>query len=194
MSAPLQGTASAATAISRVKYTHDAMIDLMIAKPDITQNQLAAHFGYTPPWVSRIVNSDAFQARLAQRKGDIVDPALTLSIEEKLKALADKSLNVILDKLTLSENPDLATKALELTTKALGYGARDRGATNVQNNFVVALPGKVADPTTWAEQYRPDLGAGTQQKGVLGAPAQAPVTIQSPDLLALVERVEGASE
>ena len=143
MSEPLQGTASAANAIARVRYSHDAMIDLIIADPSISQGKIAQHFGYTQVWVSRIFNSDAFQARLAQRKADIIDPALTLTIEEKLKALADKSLDVVLEKLTATGSPDLAIKALEITSKALGYGARQQNVT-LQQNFVVALPGKLS--------------------------------------------------
>ena len=157
MSEPLLGTASAAGAIERVKYTHDSMIDLIITNPALSQNAIAAHFGYTAAWVSRIFNSDAFQARLAQRKSDIVDPALTLSIEEKLRALADKSLDVVLNKLTLTENPDTALRALEITSKALGYGARQQNLT-VQQNFVVALPGKSASAQDWATEHGPGTG------------------------------------
>lgn len=154
MSEVLQGTASAANAIGRVRYTHDAMVDLIIADPSISQGKIASHFGYTQAWVSRVFNSDAFQARLAVRKSDIVDPALTLSIEEKLRALADKSLDVVLDKLTLTQSPDMAMKALELTTKALGYGARQQNV-NLQQNFVVAMPAKVADAGEWALAHGP---------------------------------------
>lgn len=157
MSEPLLGTESAANAIARVKYTHDAMIDLIISNPMISQGQLASHFGYTQAWVSRIMNSDAFQARLALRKEDIVDPSLVLSIEEKLKALADKSLDVVMEKLTLTGSADLGLKALELTTKALGYGARQQNL-NVQQNFVVALPPKSATAGDWVQAYRPGMG------------------------------------
>lgn len=151
MSAPLLGTESAANAIARVRYTHDAMIDLIIANPAISQGKIAEHFGYTQAWVSRVFNSDAFQQRLALRKADIVDPALTLSIEERLKALASKSLDVVLDKLHTTNNVDLAMKALELSTKSLGYGARQSNVT-MQNNFVVALPSKAVSAESWAEQ------------------------------------------
>lgn len=154
MSEPLQGTASAANAIARVKYSHDAMIDLIIANPALTQGAIASHFGYTQAWVSRVFNSDAFQSRLALRKADIVDPALTLSIDEKLRALADKSLDVVLDKLTLTQSPDMALKALELTSKALGYGARQQNV-NLQQNFVVALPPKAESAGEWASQHGP---------------------------------------
>ena len=54
----------------RVKYSHDAMIDLIIASPGIQQNTLAIHFGYTVGWISTIMQSDAFQAKLAARKDE----------------------------------------------------------------------------------------------------------------------------
>jgi hypothetical protein len=143
-----------ANAISTVKYSHDAMIDMIIATPGIKQGELAKVYGYTEAWVSRVINSDAFQARLAQRKAEIVDPSLTASVEEKLRALASKSLDVVLDKLTLTQSPDLAIKAAEISVKALGYGARQKNAV-VQNNFVVALPGKAASAQDWMAAHTP---------------------------------------
>lgn len=152
-SAPLQGTASAALSIARVKYSHDAMIDLLIANPEISQIAIAQQFGYTQPWVSRVMNSDAFLARLAQRKSDLVDPSIALTLDEKFRVLANQSLDVIIEKLAVTKNPDTALKALELSSKALGYGARQQNL-NVQQNFVVAMPQKQATPESWAEQHR----------------------------------------
>lgn len=153
-SAPLQGTASAANAIARVNYSHDAMIDLIIANPALSQNEIAKHFGYSVGWVSRVRNSDAFLARLAERKNDIVDPALALSVEEKLRAIVDKSAEILLDKLNATQSADLALKALDLGGKLAGYGARNQGPV-VQNNFVVALPQKATSETAWAQQHGP---------------------------------------
>lgn len=153
MTQPLEGTASGANAIARVKYTHDAMIDLIIAQPEIKQGELAKHFGYTQAWVSRIFASDAFQARLAQRKEEIVNPVLTQGVEDRIKGLAMQSLEIISEKLEATRNPDLALKAFELSTKAAGYGAR-QDKVQVQNNFVVALPPKVEDPQAWAAKHR----------------------------------------
>lgn len=159
-SAPLQGTASAALAIERVKYTHDAMIDLVIANPSISQNAIAHHFGYSVGWVSRIFNSDAFQARLAVRKGDLIDPSLALSIDERLRALASRSLDIVQEKLDQLPTLDTAFKALELSTKALGYGARQQNVA-VQQNFVVAMPAKSESAHAWANAHRAGgLGAG----------------------------------
>ena len=162
MAEPLMGTESAAGAIQRVKYTHDALIDMIIANPAVSQGQLATAFGYTQGWLSRVMNSDAFQARLAARKMEVVDPQLVLSIDEKLRALASKSLDVVLDKLSVTQNPDTALKALEVTSKALGYGARQQNL-NVQQNFVVALPPKAASAEEWVAAHGPGLPGGTSQ-------------------------------
>lgn len=151
MSAPLLGTESAATAIDRVKYSHDGMIDLVLAHPMISQNEIARYFGYTVPWVSRVMCSDAFQARLAERKSELVDPGILASIDERLKALATVSMEVLLKKL---ENPaikeDAAIRIAEFSTKALGYGARQTNV-EVSTNFVVALPPQAASAEAWLE-------------------------------------------
>lgn len=160
MATQLEGTASAATAIARVSYSHDAMIDFILANPMAAQGQIASHFGYTQAWVSRIMNSDAFLARLAERKTELVDPTIVATIDEKLRALAAKSLDVVLDKLTVSGSPDMALKALEVSTKALGFGARQQNL-NLQQNFVVALPPKAASADEWA------LAHGPQGRGVV---------------------------
>lgn len=156
MSTPLEGTQSAATAIARVRYTHDGMIDLIVANPAITQGALARHFGYTQAWVSRVMNSDAFQARLAARKAELVDPSLVATIEEKLRALASRSIDVVLEKLDSTNSAEMGLKALEITAKALGYGARQQNL-NVQNNFVVELPPKAASADAWARVHGREL-------------------------------------
>jgi hypothetical protein len=98
------------------------------------------------------MNSDAFQARLAERKTELVDPTIAATIDEKMKALAAKSLDVVLEKLTVTNSAELGLKALEITTKALGYGARQQNL-NVQQNFVVALPSKSVSAGEWVTAH-----------------------------------------
>lgn len=157
MTTPLLGTESAAGAIDRVKYTHDAMIDLVLAKPGIKQGEIARHFGYTEGWVSRIFCSDAFQARLAERKGELIDPTIVASMEERMNALAMQSMNILEEKLAMTRNPDLAVKVFEVSTKAAGYGARQQNV-QVQNNFVVAMPSKAESEDAWALAHKPGGG------------------------------------
>lgn len=149
---PLQSTESAKNAVARVNYTHDAMIDIIIAKPEVSGNELARHFGYSVGWVSRVICSDAFQARLAERRTEIVNPGLLATFEERLKGLAMQSLDILVEKLDVTKDAGIAMKALELTTKSLGYGARQTNVA-VQTNFVVALPGKADDAEGWSKTY-----------------------------------------
>lgn len=119
--------AAGGTAIKKVSYTHDAMIELLIlegSKPGgISQKDIAAHFGYTEGWVSQVFSSDAFQSRLAVRKEEIIDPALKASLTEKFAALARRSLEVLMNKLNQTSCSDnVALRAAELGAKALGLG------------------------------------------------------------------------
>ena len=109
--------------LQKVRYTHEAMIDLIVANPWVSQNQIAAHFGYTPAWISNVFASDAFQERLAARREEIVDPALKATLEERFRALVLRSLEVLQEKLNKPVVSDtVALKAAELGAKALGLG------------------------------------------------------------------------
>lgn len=113
--------------IMKVSYSHDSMIDMIIANPVINQDALAAYYGYTAGWVSQIIASDSFQARLAERKDELVDPTIRASIEENFKALVVRSLAILREKMNKPSDqiPDnLALRTLELSTRALGYGVR----------------------------------------------------------------------
>ena len=69
--------------IARVRYTHEACVDMILANPAVSQNDLAAHFGYSAGWMSIVVNSNAFQEKLAERKGELIDPVIKASLEER---------------------------------------------------------------------------------------------------------------
>lgn len=120
--------------IDRVSYTHDAMIDLVLQNPMIDQNDIAAHFGYTPAWVSIIFNSDAFQSRMAIRKTEIIDPLVRGQVEEAIKGLVSRSVAILREKL---DNPnagtELALEVFKASTRAAGYGART-GSTTINVN------------------------------------------------------------
>ena len=118
----------AARGIAKVRYTHDSMIDMIIADPCVTQNELAARYGYTAGWVSQIIASDAFQARLADRTGELVDPTIRATVEDRFRGIVLRSLEILREKLDkpAAQIPDnLALRSVELSSRALGYGARD---------------------------------------------------------------------
>lgn len=149
----LQGENYSHTRLRKVHYSHEAMIDVIIAEPTITQVELAKRFDKSPSWLSVVMGSDAFQAALAKRRDDCSDPELIATIEERLRGLADQSLRVIAEKLEKSQNSELALKALEISSKALGFGARHTGGNVTNNNFVVAMPQKIQDAADWAAEH-----------------------------------------
>lgn len=140
----------------RLSYTHDAMIDLLIAEPMISQNEVAARFGYTPAWVSRIIRADSFQERLAARKGELVDPILLQSIEKGFEAMLHQSLEILQKKLEVDPSADLALKAADLSARALSYGAKQTGA-NINIGFLVSVPEKSVSTEAWLEGHGPQV-------------------------------------
>ena len=140
--------------IAKVSYTHDAMIDLIVDNPRLSQNELAAHFGYSPSWISQVVNSDAFRERLAERREDVVDPVLRMSLEERIRGVTSVAIDVLLDKLKATENPNIAIRVLEHGTRALGYGAQKQQQVVVQN-YVAVVPPKSLDSAAWSEAHAP---------------------------------------
>lgn len=140
--------------IQKVSITHDAIIDVLVARPDLSQRQLAAMFGYTPTGIGIIVRSDAFKARLQARKDELVDPLIKQSIEDRFADLAHASLDILQEKLATSADPKLALAALDAAQKGLGFGARNTAVIN-NNNFVVPLPGPAASSSEWSAKFAP---------------------------------------
>lgn len=139
--------------IDKLNYSHEKMIDLIIASPRITQRELAARFGYTEGWISQVVRSDGFRELYAARKKEFVDPIMMQNIDTRLEALSSRCLDVLIQSLDTTANPDVALKGLEISTRALGFGAK--AGINIQQNFVVAMPPKSLDSATWVEGHAP---------------------------------------
>lgn len=109
-------------AIAALSYTHEALVEQILAEPTLTQRQLADIFGYTPGWINRIINSDAFQVRLEERRAVLTDPAIARTLNQKLESLAHQSVSMIEEKLEKQDSASFALEALGLATKALGMG------------------------------------------------------------------------
>jgi hypothetical protein len=139
----------------KTRITHDAIIDVMLAQPRITRRELAGLFGFkSEASISIITSSDAFQARLAKRSGDIIDPILTATVEERIRGLAVKSAEMLAE--ALDKDPKDVKLALEVfkeSSRAGSYGAK--AAVAVQTNFVVHLPGPASSSAEWKERFAP---------------------------------------
>jgi hypothetical protein len=127
--APARTQAATMGRLVKVRYTHEDMIDFIIQNPMTSQKDMAARYGYTEGWVSNILASDAFQAAMAKRKDEVVDPVIRATIEERFKALVHRSLTVLMAKLEQPAVSDqVALRAVELGAKALGMGGHAQPA------------------------------------------------------------------
>lgn len=109
--------------LDKISYSHQDMIDFIIANPGISQNALAARYGYSPGWISNVMASDAWQSAMAARREEMVDPTLRMTIEERFRGITLRSLDRLMEKLdapVVSDN--VVLKAVELGAKAMGIG------------------------------------------------------------------------
>jgi hypothetical protein len=99
---------------------------------------LARQFGFASrDWIGQIIASEPFQAELARRRAELLGP-----VEERLRALLSRSLDVMQAKLDrpAAEVPDpVAVRALQISSRALGYGAGPPPPPPVQVNVVQHL-------------------------------------------------------
>lgn len=111
-------------ALKKVGFAHEAIIDVMLQRPRIQQKELAEMFGYTPGWMCRLINSDAFQARIAQRKAELTDPAIARRINARLQGLTIQAVDTLSRKLDASDSADLALEALGMAVTGLQKQAK----------------------------------------------------------------------
>lgn len=138
--------------MKKISYTHDAVIDYIIENPMAGHQEIADHFGYSKVWISRLICSDAFQARLAKKK-DLILNAVTASVEERVRETTLKALDIIDDKLDATSDPKLAMQFLTLTAKAQGYGARPAQNLQVNNTWIVPMPARAPNAAEWEKAY-----------------------------------------
>ena len=144
--------------IARVRYTHDAIIDEILINPSVSQGELSKQFGFTQTWISIVVNSNAFQERLAERKGMLIDPAITATINARLDAIAKRSLDKIIERLDSPTSGSIKTHDLVAIAK-LGVGDKNVKQKNFEgpqtNLYVFNLPPPASDSKTWLANANP---------------------------------------
>lgn len=122
--------------LTKMGYTHEALLDQIIANPQASNDELGRVFGYTGAWIGRIKSSGIFREKMVERRGEIVDPVLSASVEERLEMVTNRSLEVLMQKL---EKPvDLVPDNLVLAAAALG--AKGMGVGGFSNKPVAAPP------------------------------------------------------
>lgn len=107
--------------IYKVSHIHECIINEMIADPTRTITELAEIFGYSTSWMSRLTNSDSFQARLAERRQEVMDPSIRARLKDKLETVTIVALDSIQRKLESPEaSAEFAIASLGIVQQGLG--------------------------------------------------------------------------
>jgi hypothetical protein len=116
--------------VPKSNYSHEVLIDLIIANPTWSHKQYAAHFGRTASWFASILATNGFQEALDPRRNEVSDPTITATMDERLRALMLRGLAVLQTKLEDPKVQDATVlKATEIGVRALGLGTlRDNEA------------------------------------------------------------------
>lgn len=157
------GEAPTMGVVAKIGYSHQDMIDFIIANPGVTQNALAARYGYSVGWVSNVMASDAWQSAMAARRAEIVDPALAATVEERFKGITLLSLTRLQQKLEAPQVSDnVVLKAVELGAKAMGVGGNAPPAAP-QGDHLAALANRLIELQSRVRSQVVDVSATVVQ-------------------------------
>jgi len=106
--------------IARISYSHEAFINWLLENPERPLRDAAQYFGYTQAWLSTILHSDVFQAKLSERQ-DAVFAAVAQDIPAKLRAAADIGLEKLTAKLEDTEDGEFILDATDKLLHRMGY-------------------------------------------------------------------------
>lgn len=131
----------------KMRYRHEAIADMMLANPMANQNEIAEKLGYTPSWLSTVINSDSFKAyyeeRRAEWNSELADTAHRKALEVGIHAL-DKTM----EGLDAGEIDPVSAFDKALQRAGMAPSSRDSGSTqnNTQvNNYYTATPGELEE-------------------------------------------------
>lgn len=113
----------AETQIDKLRIRHESILNWLLANPDKTQGECAEVFGVTEPWLSVIVNSDVFQARLRERQGELATNMDGI-IKAKMLGVVDRGLGRLEKMVETSPDPTFVLQTSDKLLQRLGYGSK----------------------------------------------------------------------
>lgn len=140
--------------INKLSPTHEALLRWVLQNPGPRLVSRAAEFfGYSVPWMSTVMNSDAFRAKLAELS-EQADCAVVADIPAKLRGVASLALDGLAEQVHRASNDltmqprEFLKETAEMALEKLGFGAKGAAAspTTINNTqvFVAADPGALA--------------------------------------------------
>jgi hypothetical protein len=131
--------------IKEVSNRHEAVMDVMLCNPFISLSELSTATKYSYIWLSILTNSNAFKARLAERRKQLdlqINTDIVNDLDANLRGAAVEGLKKVNELLQKTEDLEGASTATEKLLGALGYSPKNGPSmvvnNNVQNNGVIA--------------------------------------------------------
>ena len=146
--------------IATMTPRHENIIAYLIANPTMKKGEVARTFGVTPAWLSTIIHSDIFQAKLRERQDEFFSAA-TVPIRDKLEALASMSLDRMLETVETERDPTTIREMAKLALDRIGHGPQSPNApspgTPQTNVFIGVSPELLAAARERIFQRRGDV-------------------------------------
>jgi hypothetical protein len=171
----------AATQLNRLNHRHEGLLNWLILNPSKSQNDCARELGYTPAWVSQVINSDMFQALYKERCAECGILAVH-TITAQLAGATSIALEKTIEKLQNGPSERFLGEALRTCLTSMGYTSN--GGQAPAGNTVVNVMVQ-SQALTEARDRAAAYKAGTTQAKL----ELVPPIVQSPadDLDALME-------
>lgn len=136
----LPDTPAPEPAIDRMRPVHEQMLNWVLENPEKGLREMSAAFGYSMSWLSRVMNSDLFRAKLAERQ-EVLFIRIADDIPVKLRGLANVAIERLGEKLEGSEDPRFIRESFDSVMEYMGYSPPRNGGggshMQQQNNFFV---------------------------------------------------------
>lgn len=125
--------------VKGLSIRHEAILEFLMANPTAKLGDVAVRFQVSQAWLSVIMHSDAFRAKLAERQDESFG-AVVLPLREKLMGVAHQAVDKLGEAI---ENASAATEkqfiadTADKLLKNLGYSPKSGPIVqqNVQQNY-----------------------------------------------------------
>lgn len=174
-----------ARVLRKLSWWHESIIDWMLLHPEGKLAHCAKEFSVSASWLSIIVNSDLFRARLAVRRAELAGE-IGATVVDRLSGIAGQALESIAerierekDKLPIGELRETASMALD----ALGYSGKKNSGAAPANVYNFNGPTAVSPSV---------LEAARRNMRIVGAQvATQQLTADNPDVLLQLDSPDG---
>lgn len=122
--------------IKRLSPRHDAIMEWLIANPELPKAECARVFGVTQAWLSTIIHSDAFQSKYRALLEERMETRI-MPLRDKLVGLVDASVEKLMLQAEVNSDPAFHLAIVDKIGKrlpAVHGGEQPRGGVSVQRN------------------------------------------------------------